>query len=192
MFSCRKNQNGTGYLCIQANFLVEKKKPTTQIFQKILYRLLSSMPQKSWGYIYRTNICNAVVQLVVSWDSFGFWYVRYHVVDGANFLDLIQLVSNFSSWIGSHCICRHKTSQKIIMILYILVLTVRNCSCELRTAPVDRCNTISTISNYIWKAVLRAVLTYFQKFGKEYATTEAGNWPVHKQNWSLYQACLSL
>lgn len=45
-------------------------------------------------------------------------------------------------------------------------------------------NTISTISNYFWKAVLRAVLTYFQKFGKEYVTTEASNWPIHKQSWS--------
>lgn len=29
----QKKQNGTGYLCIQANFLVGKKK-TTEIFQK--------------------------------------------------------------------------------------------------------------------------------------------------------------
>lgn len=81
----QKKQNGTGYLCIQANFLVGKKK-TNRNFPKILYRLLSSMPQKLRGYVYKRNICNVIVQLVISWDSFGFWYVRYHGVDGANFL----------------------------------------------------------------------------------------------------------
>lgn len=168
------------------------KKITTTNFPKILYRHLLSMPPKLWGSVYRKSLCKAIIQLVISWSSFDLWYVRYHVVDGASFLGLIQLVSNFSSWIGSHCICRHKTSQKIIMVLYILVLTVGNCSCELRTAPFDRCNTISTISNYGCKAVLRAVLTYFQKFRKEYATTEGSNWPVHKQIWSLHRVYLSL
>lgn len=41
----QKKQNGTGYLCIQANFMVGEKKKTRN-FPKILYRLLSSMPQK--------------------------------------------------------------------------------------------------------------------------------------------------
>lgn len=121
------------------------------------------MPPKLWGSIYRKRICKTTVQLVISLNSFDFWSVRYHVVNGTSFLGLIQPVSNFSSWIGSHCICRHKTSQKIIMVLYIFVLTVGNCSCELCTAPLHRCNTINTISNYVWKAVFRAVYKILSK-----------------------------
>lgn len=190
MFSCRKNKMEQIIFVSNQIFCWKRKNP--QIFWNILYRLLSSMPPKIQGSIYWKSVCKAVIQLVVSWNSFDFWYVRYHVVDGASFLGLIQLVSDFTSWIGSHCICRHKTSQKVIMVLYILVLTVGNFSYEWCTILAARCNTISTVSNYAWKDVLRAVITYFQNFGKEYATKEAGKWPVHKQNWSLYQAYISL
>lgn len=187
MFSCKKTKMEQVIYVPKQIFCWKRKNP--QIFSNILYGLLSSMPQKIWGSIYRKSVCKAIIELVVNWNSFDFWYVQYHVVDGASFLGLIQLVSDFSSWVGSHCICRHKTSQKIIIVLYILVLTIGNFSYEFMYST---CNTISTVSNYVWKDVLRAVITCFQKLGKECATTETGNWPVHKQNWSLYQAYLSL
>lgn len=81
-------------------------------FPKNFVGFLDSCLQNYEDLFYRISVYKAVIQLVISCDSFVVWYARYCVVHGVKFLGLVQTILNFSSWTGSHSYCRHKISQK--------------------------------------------------------------------------------